>query len=437
MIDLREHRTEHFSRDRLVLEARRGARPLVTVVVGLAMAFLAFLYIGSNVSKTLFKSTQELRFAVDDATGVVTGVHEVRFKGIPAGTMSKIDTGGAQPVITVKLQKEFGDVYRDAHAILRPNTPLQDMYLDIVDPGKPSSGKADKSTVLTATQTQTSVRVDEVLNVFAPDVRARLRDLLDGFGNGMRDNGAALREAFVELVPLLQTAGNITDQLARREPLTRRLVHNAAVLTSELGRRDRQLRRLVDDMGVTLKTVQAGSGDLDATLRALPPTLTAVDSSFAAVRGVLGDVNTAVRSLDPVAERLPVSLAALRRLGAEVQPAVRALQRPVARLVPFTQALAPVARNLRTTISTLRPQVPTVDKVTKGLESCERGVQGFFFWDASISKFGDDFGMVPRGNVAVGVGSSAVTEGPFEQAVPACTPGRAIGGRPADESDYR
>jgi hypothetical protein len=96
-----------------------------------------------------------------------------------------------------------------------------------------------------------------------------------------------------------------------------------------------------------------------------------------------------------------------------------------------------VARNLMTTVSTLRPQVPTVDKVTKGLEGCERGVQGFFFWDASISKFGDDFGMVPRGNVAVGVGSSAITEGPFEQAVPACAPGRAMGGRPAEQKDFR
>lgn len=437
MIDLREHRTEHFTRDRLALELRRGARPLVTLIVGLALALAAFIYIGSNVSKTLLRSTQELRFSIEDATGVVTGVHEVRFKGVPAGTMSKLDTGGERPVLTVKLQKEYGDIYRDAHAILRPNTPLQDMYLDIVDPGTPSAGKADKSTVLPAERTQTSVRVDEVLNVFQPEVRVRLRELLDGLGNGTRDNGAALREAFVELVPFLRTAGNITEQLARREPLTRRLVHNTAVLTSELGRRDQQIRRLVNDMGTTLKTVQAGAGDLDATLRALPPTLTSIDSSFAAVRGVLGDVNAAVQSLYPVADRLPVSLRALRRLGAEAQPALHALQRPVARLVPFAQALSPLSKNLGISATTLRPQIPSIDKVSKGLAGCRRGIQGFFFWDASISKYGDNHGPVPRGNLTVGVGTSAFNEGPFEQAVPACTPGRAMGGRPATAKDMR
>jgi ABC-type transporter Mla subunit MlaD len=218
--------------------------------------------------------------------------------------------------------------------------------------------------------------------------------------------------------------------------MTQRLVHNTAALTTELGRRDKQLRRLLHDGGSTLTTLKDGSADLDATLGQLPPTLAAMDSSFAAVRGVLGDVNTAVGRLQPVADRLPASLAAVRRLNASAAPAVRALQSPVRRLVPFAQSLAPLAGRLSSAVTALRPQVGTIDLVTKRVAGCKRGIQGFCQWDASMSKYGDVRGPVPRGNVAAGAQSSGALTSPDEYAPQACTPGKPIGGRipaPADK----
>jgi virulence factor Mce-like protein len=377
-----------------------------------------------------------VRFAVDDATGVVEGKNDVRYKGIPAGTITKVEMAGTQPVITVQLQKKYGRIYRDARASLRPNTALQDMYLDILDRGTPASGLAGTTDPVPAAQTDTAVNLSDVLNVFRADQRARMRALLDNLGNGLRDRGAPLRTAFTQAVPFLQVAGRVSRQLARRRPMTRRLVHNMAVLTTELGRRDKELRRLLHDGGTTLTTLKDGSRDLDATLAQLPPTLTAVDSSFTAVRGVLGDVNDAVASLQPVAGRLPGSLAALRRLNSSAAPAVRALQPPVRRLVPFAQSLRPLARSLSSAVNALRPQVDTVDLVTKRVAGCKRGIQGFFQWDASMSKYGDVRGPVPRGNVAAGAQSSGALTSPDEYAPQACTPGKPIGGRvpaPADK----
>jgi ABC-type transporter Mla subunit MlaD len=279
------------------------------------------------------------------------------------------------------------------------------------------------------------VNIDDVLNVFSADVRPRLRSLLDNLGNGLTGRGVALREAFAELGPFLANAGRITAQLAERSSMTSQLIHNASVLTGVLGQRQLQLRQMVTYLGGTLTNLQAGSVDLDATLHALPPTLSALDSSFTAVRGVLGDVNTAVKSLYPVADNLPSSLAAIRALSASADPAVRALQQPVAKLVPFTQALRPIAANLAAAATTLRPQVPALDKTTIDLAKCKTGVQGFFQWDASISKFGDAAGPVPRGNLVLGLGTNALTSGPFEHFVPECSPGQPVGGRPATLSD--
>jgi hypothetical protein len=77
----------------------------------------------------------------------------------------------------------------------------------------------------------------------------------------------------------------------------------------------------------------------------------------------------------------------------------------------------------------LAPQVDTVDKVTTDLALCKTGVQNFFQWNASMAKFGDIRGPIPRGNLVLGGSSSSVIPDPGEVANQGCTPGKLIGGR--------
>jgi ABC-type transporter Mla subunit MlaD len=239
----------------------------------------------------------------------------------------------------------------------------------------------------------------------------------------------------VQLAPFVEQAGTVAKQLGRRGPQVRRLVSNMRVLTRELGSRQNALRTLVGEGARTLSTLQAGSPDLDATLRELPGVQIAIDRSFAATRGVLGDVDDALRALDPVARELPTSLRALRTLGDDLRPTVRALQKPVGRLTPLATALAPLAGALDQAVTTLKPQAPTVNKVTRDLADCKKGVQNFFQWNVSMAKFGDARGPVPRGNVVLGAQSSGLFNDPQEYAPQACTPGRVIGGRVPTDKD--
>lgn len=430
MIPVRRRRTRHINRARLELELRRAIRPTAIVALSGLLGLAIAIYIGLQVSGTLGESTYQVRFAVSDVTGVKGGLDDLRIKGIKAGTIEKVELRDGQPYLTAKVLAKDGRIYQDAHATLRPNTPLQDMYLDVVDRGHPSAGPVTMDRPLAAGRTQSATRVDDVLGVFQPDVRARMRLLLDGLGNGLADRGLSLRSAFVELTPLLQVAGKLSRQLDRRRPMTARLVHNASVLTGELAQRDQTLKTLVRQGAASLSTLEAGRGDLDATLRVLPQTLSAVNSSFAAVRGITGDVDTALIALRPVADRVGPALGDVRRLNAGLAPAVSALGTPIHRLVPLSRSLRPLSANLQTALSRLRPQIDTVNKITATLAKCQAAVNGFFQWDASMVKYGDVRGPAPRGNLATGSPASVY-------AVPACAPGRAIGGRPARESDGR
>lgn len=434
MKDPRDRLTSGVTRGRLALEARRSLPYVPTLILAVVATLVGAAAIFSQLSNTLFKSTNEYRFAVDDAYGVLPGVDDVRYRGVPAGTIKEVERDGIQPVLRVSLRSDFPTIYKDVRAELRPETPLNDQYLDIVDPGTPQAGELDGD-VVSAARTSTNVKINDVLNTLEANERTRLSQLLDNLGNGLGDRGDDLRIAVATFTPFVRSATVLAEQLAQRKRSVKRLVSNAATLTEALGERETEIRRLVSEGAATLGTLQAGSADLDATLRALPGTTRAIDSSFRAVTAVLDDVDRAVGDLRPIAEDLPQSLATVRRLEDVLGPAVSRLARPVERLVPFARALRPVASELSRTVDALAPQTDSIDKTTTSLVKCEAGIKGFFQWNASLSKFGDVRGPVPRGNLAMQAPDLGVPGVAKRVAPENCAGGVTLNGRTPTKED--
>ncbi|WP_372788114.1 MlaD family protein [Paraconexibacter sp.] len=434
LVDVRDRVGAGNRRARISRQLRRSISPAGIALLATIGSLACGAFLVLRIDRTALVSSQRVSFAVRNAAGVVPRVDEVRFRGIPAGKIESVELRGTQPVVTVLLEGKYGTVYRDARAALRPNTPLQDMYLNIVDRGTPGAGRASEKSFVPETRTDTSVSISSVLDVFAGDERARLAHLLDDFGNGMADGGARLRTAFAELVPFVTVAGRITAQLEANAAMTKRLVHNTSVLTGALGDRETSLRRLVDEGAATLTTLQNGSRDLDRVLVELPRTLAAADRSFAAVRGVLPDVDGALTALAPGTARLRPALTDVRRLLDAATPAVRDLRTPVRRLVPLARSLSPAAEALDVSVARLLPQVPPIKKTVDVVAGCLPELNGFFKWDASMAKFGDALGPVPRGNAVAGA-QSAGASNPYEGPKKVCAPGPTIAGRPAEEKD--
>lgn len=428
MKDPRDRLTTGVTRGRLALEGRRSLPYIPTLVLAIVATLVGGALLFSQLTNTLFKGTEEYRFAVDDAYGVLAKVDDVRYRGVPAGTITEVEREGVQPVLRISVRDDY-PIYKDVVAELRPETPLNDQYLDIVDPGTPSAGRLSGDDVVAPTQTSANVKINDVLNTLQANERTRLAQLLDNLGNGLEDGGDELRLAVETFTPFVRSASVLAEQLAQRERATKRLVSNAATLTSALGEREKEIRTLVREGSATLGALQEGSADLDATLRALPGTTRAVNSSFTAVNRVLDDVDTAIADLDPLAEKLPASLRTVRRLQGALDPAVTRLGRPVERLVPFAQALRPIARGLSGTVDALAPQTGTFDKTTRSVALCEAAVKGFFQWNASLSKFGDARGPIPRGNLAVQAPDLGLGDLPKRKPAENCAGGITIDGR--------
>jgi phospholipid/cholesterol/gamma-HCH transport system substrate-binding protein len=424
MMDVSKRLTERMSRARAQVELKRSARPLAVLAVGALVALAMWIVIIANVGSGLLRSEYTVKFGVDAATSVTPGRNPVKLHGVEVGRITGVELEDGRPVLTAKIESEHGPIYRDARAELRPETALENMYLDIVDRGTKAAGPASGSGPLPARQTGIDVQVEEVLSAFSPDVRRRLNALMGDLGGGLDGRGADLREAFVQLVPFVEAIARMSAQLGDRAALTRRLVSDLSVLTGELGHRDRDLRTLVEEGGRTLATLGASSGDLDATLSRLPPALGELDASFAAVRGVVDDVDRALVDLRPVADRLPRGLSDLRRLSVDADPALRALRRPVRRLVPLATALKPLAARLDDALRALGPQVGAVHHVTRTTAGCRDALNDFFQWTASVTKFDDGRAQFPRGNATMSLNTfGTTTKDPNQSPAAGCSPG--------------
>ena len=429
-MSIKQRLTDHVTAGRLRLEVQRAARPLAVVAAAFVATAFALSYIFGNVSGG--SDIREIRVAVADATGVVAGRSEVRVLGITAKThITDVEPrAGGGAVLTLEVPRDLGAVHRDARLALRPNTPLQDMYVDVLDPGTPRAGELGGSEVLPIDRTATGVNVADVLQVLQPDVRADLGAMLRDLGGSLEDHGRTLRQAFVELMPFVRIADRVAAQVGRREAQTRRLVHSTTQLTAALGDRDAAVRRLAADGGATLDQLGRSAGDLERSLQALPITMERLDRSFTGVRAVVGDVDTAVTGLLPVADRLGPGLDAVRSLSGAAAPAVRALDEPVRRLRPLSRSLQPVATQLRSALDALAPQVPAVDRVITKVAGCGYAIQRFFHWTSSVFKLGDAHGPGPRADVTLGVESSGALRDPRNIRTTGCAPGLGKGATP-------
>jgi ABC-type transporter Mla subunit MlaD len=394
--------TERINLSMVSIELKRAIAPLVTLAIGFAVAGASGYYIVTNINGGI-GSTHTMRFEVGDATGVVPGRAEVRFYGIAAGQVTDVSLVHGHAVLTATVADKFGTVYKNAIAQVRPNTALQDMYLDVTNRGTASAGVAGSNYVVPLSQTQSPTNLADVLNTFQPDVRTQLYNMLGQLGNGLQGRGIYLRQAFTLLVPFLRIAGNVTQQLAVRADLTKGLVHNASVLSSTLASRSTQLHQVITAGTSSLEALSTqGGAPLRAAIRDLPRFSQTGYDTITAIGALAPQLTRAIVALQPVAQRLQPGLSDISALARSANPAVVKLQLPVKQLVPLADQLQPFSSNLAGSVNQIQPEVPTVDKLTSNVAACTLQINAFFNWDQSMSHTADSLGPFVRGNPIFG-----------------------------------
>jgi phospholipid/cholesterol/gamma-HCH transport system substrate-binding protein len=322
-----------------------------------ALAVLAAIGIGAAayiLNKQDFRiplieeSPFEIKAEFSEASGVKPGQNQaVRIAGVRIGEISDVEVDNGRAVLTLAIDRKYAQrIHRDATALLRPRTGLEDMFVEL-EPGTPHSPRMPEHGRIGIGDTLPEVRSDQILSELDARTRDYLKLLIDGGGRGLAGRADDLRALLRRLEPLHRDLARVEGALADQRHALRRLVHNYGALTTELARQDGELTTLVRASSQVFSAFAEHDTDLERSVARLPGALRETRAALAKVEPFANELGPSLESLRPAFRHLDEANEALRRLAVDTTPAVRSEIRPfVRRATPYLADLEPGARNL-------------------------------------------------------------------------------------------
>ena len=325
----------------------------------------------------------------------------ITIAGVQVGQVGGVSLQDGQAVVTMHIYKKYAPIYRNATVLLRPRTPLKDMYLAL-DPGTKSAGKVPNGGSLTAAQTNPDVDVSQILSSLDADTRNYLVLLLASAAQAFHDNGstqaapspkavADLRGTLKRFEPLDRDTLSLTHLIAARDNHLRRSIHNLNLVANSLGDVDTELSSLVSTSDTNFSAIARNDGQLEQTLSLFPGTLRQTQQTVGKVKTFSQASATTLPQLLPFARNLGPALAAARPLFRDTTPVIKN------QLRPFSVAVQPLARTLAPASASLSQAIPKLSKTIGVLNDLfntlayqkKGGAPGYLFWGSWLSHIAD------------------------------------------------
>jgi len=330
----------------------------------------------------------------------------VNVAGVPVGELSKVELKDGRAVVTLKIRKKYAHVYKDATALLRPKTGLNDMIVELT-PGTKAAGPIDhEKQVIPITQTLPNVNTDEFLAALDGDTRSYLQLLVAGGGQALGGNGKNLSATFRRIEPTNRDVLKITRALSVRRQNISRSIHNFKQLMGAVGTKDKQLASLVDASNAVFKSFANQDAKLRETLQLLPSTLTETDKAVTKADKLGRVLGPTLGSLRPGARALGPSLKQTRPFLKTTTPIIEKQLRPFARHAqPTVEILRPAARDLAALTPGFTSVLKTANYLLNTLAYNPPGDdEGYLFWTSWLNHIGptvfstqDAHGPIRRG----------------------------------------
>jgi phospholipid/cholesterol/gamma-HCH transport system substrate-binding protein len=373
-------------------------------MAGLALAAVAVAayILAHQPAFTLFRGYYTVRAAFQNAAAVTSGQGQsVDIAGVQVGEIGGIQLQGGRAIVTMKIYTKYEPIYKNASVLLRPRTPLKDMYLAL-DPGTANAGPVPNNGMLGAASTQPTVDVDQILNSLDADTRNYLLLLLAGGGQAFRDPGNAgptpspkavsdLIGTFKRFAPLNRDTQTFTSLLSQRSVDIRRAINGLQVVTRALGGVDGRLTSLINSSNTNFQAISSQDVALEDALTLLPGTLQQTNTTLGKVKGFASSSATALHGLLPFAHALAPALEAARPLFRDTTPVIRNQLRPFAIGVqPVARVLKPASALLASSTPKLADSVGVLNALLNTLAYQPRGGQhSYLFWGSWLSHIAD------------------------------------------------
>jgi ABC-type transport system involved in resistance to organic solvents, periplasmic component len=267
---------------------RKHLRDFIAVA-GLCAIALATVYVILQQQRLRIPILEETPFQLkadfETAQAVTPGQGQtVVVAGVKIGDISKVQLQDGKAVVTMDIERQFLPIYRNATALVRPRTGLQDVFIEL-DPGTkgppnhPTGDFKDGDTIPLA-NTAPEVNLDQILSALDGDTRAYLRTLIVGLGQGLKGRSKDLGRLLGGLGPINKELARLNTEVATRRHNLADLIHNLNLLTGTVGKHGDELAQLVDSSNAALGAIAKEDSHVQRAVALLPGTLSTAHDTF-------------------------------------------------------------------------------------------------------------------------------------------------------------
>jgi phospholipid/cholesterol/gamma-HCH transport system substrate-binding protein len=415
----------------------------VAVLVVLAIATVGYI-LEHQPAFTFGRSYYQVKAMFADASAVTSGQGQsVTIAGVEVGLIGGVQLERGQAVVTMDIYRKYAPIYRNATVLLRPRTPLKDMYLAL-DPGTASAGRVPEGGTLGIASTQPDIDVDQILGSLDADTRTYLLLLLSGGAQAFDGKGAtasrpsaataaALAADFKRFAPLDRSALNFAKLLSQRSSSLRGAIHNLNLVASSLGGVDTQLASLVDASNTDFTAISSQDQQLSQGISLLPGALQQTSSTLGKVQRFAAASGPALRQLEPFARDLGPALKALKPLAKDTTPVIEKQLEPFASnpgIRKLAATLAPAAASLAKAAPALSGSFAVLNKLVNTLAYQKSGSEpSYLYWGAwlahnldSLTSLQDAEGPIIQGQFLASCPSLNLLEVALQPGTPSLTP---------------
>ena len=399
---------------RAIIAHRQDFIAIIALFVA-AIAVVGYI-LEHQPSFTIGKSYYSVKAEFASASAVVAGQGQsVDVAGVTVGQVGGVQLQGGRAVVTMNIYKKYAPIYRDATVLLRPRTPLKDMYLAL-DPGTQEAGAVPSGATLPVANTAPDIDIDQLLNSLDADTRDYLLLLLSGGAQAFHDPGAQgatpsrdavadLRGTFKRFAPLNRDTQTFTKLLAERQQNISRSIHNLQLVSRSVGSVTGQLTSLIDSSNTNFSAISSQDANLQAALTLLPGTLSQATQTLGKVQTFSNQSATTLHALVPFARAFGPALQAAQPLFRDTTPVIKNQLRPFAVAVqPLAKVLAPASAELKKATPHLVNTFNVLNALFNTLAYQPRGQQGYLFYGSwlahianSLTSTQDAHGPIVRG----------------------------------------
>ena len=303
-------------------------RSIAIVAVVAAIALVALLMFGGSGG---YEVTAEFQ----SASQLVNG-NLVEIGGRQVGKVKDISLGpNGMAKIKISVDDDFSPLHEGPKAVIRSNSlsGIANRYVSLTLGPTDADPIPDGGTI-SASQTQSSVDLDQLFNSLDDSTRHGLQEIIRGSAANLQGKGQQANESLKYLSPALSTTSQLTAELATDQVEFQKFVTDTSGVVTTLASRSNDLSELVANANATTRAIGDENQSLSQALAVLPSTLQRGSKTFADLRSTLDDLDVLVNESKPATKKLAPFFAQLRPLIRDADPTIRDLRQLVRKAGP-------------------------------------------------------------------------------------------------------